>query len=661
MAVATLHSESDDHDVTTASVKVTCAVDNNNAALSMANVPICNPQREDSKVQIYCFLDSGSMRSFISTSLAKKLVLKPIRSATLTVSTFGTTEKRRISADVAQIRLSLKNGSYKDVYVHVVDLLTDSLQKTPLSASDKQVLKQLSPDTLAMPLCMLLNQEAVKPDLIIGNDYMWDFLQPADKQQLPSGLYLLGSSLGLLLGGCPGGGWPKGQEVHQHMALVKSEQSNLERFWDLETLGIKDNLRENDDVALAQFNSTIKFQDGRYAVCWPKKEGVTLPDNYGLAMGRFKSLTKRLQEDPDLFSKYCASIQDQIDRDVIEQIDETQVDGPIHYLPHHPVLTPGKVTTKVRLVYDASAKLRPHLHSLNETLYRGPITLPDLAGLLLRFRLCPVAIVADVEKAFHQLSLQVTDRDVTRFFWYRDTSKLDASFGNVAIYRFKRVPFGVLSSPFLLEATLRYHLQQQKTELSNKLMSNFYVDNLLTGTADARAAQELYVYAKNVLDKASMNLREWASNNQTFIDTVPEVDRAKSTHQKVLGLSWDTERDTLWLPPVSTSTSESTTTTLRQVLSFVSGCYDPLGFVSPAILQGKLFIQSLWNLNLDWDTPIPDEKVQEWNSLCDGFSDLKEYSLLRYIGLRMAESTPTYTLIAFADASGKAYAAVIYL
>ncbi|MCP4054730.1 MAG: DDE-type integrase/transposase/recombinase, partial [Mesoflavibacter sp.] len=86
-----------------------------------------------------------------------------------------------------------------------------------------------------------------------------------------------------------------------------------------------------------------------------------------------------------------------------------------------------------------------------------------------------------------------------------------------------------------------------------------------------------------------------------------------------------------------------------------------LGFVSPAILQGKLFIQSLWNLNLDWDTPIPDEKVQEWNSLCDGFSDLKEYSLLRYIGLRTAESTPTYTLIAFADASGKAYAAVIYL
>ena len=49
-----------------------------------------------------------------------------------------------------------------------------------------------------------------------------------------------------------------------------------------------------------------------------------------------------------------------------------------HYLPHYPILTPTKATTKVRIVYDASAKLRGAVNSLNECLHRVPIILPDL-------------------------------------------------------------------------------------------------------------------------------------------------------------------------------------------------------------------------------------------------------------------------------------------
>ena len=71
-----------------------------------------------------------------------------------------------------------------------------------------------------------------------------------------------------------------------------------------------------------------------------------------------------------------------------------------HYIPHHEVLTPEKATTKLRIVFDACEKTRKKNQSLNERLHRGPVILEDLCGLLLRFRLHKVALVADVEKAF---------------------------------------------------------------------------------------------------------------------------------------------------------------------------------------------------------------------------------------------------------------------
>jgi len=66
------------------------------------------------------------------------------------------------------------------------------------------------------------------------------------------------------------------------------------------------------------------------------------------------------------------------------------------------------------LYNDASAKARKGDRSLNECLYRGPVLLPDLCGMLLHFRIQPIAIVSDIEKAFLQIGIQESDRDVTR-------------------------------------------------------------------------------------------------------------------------------------------------------------------------------------------------------------------------------------------------------
>ena len=83
----------------------------------------------------------------------------------------------------------------------------------------------------------------------------------------------------------------------------------------------------------------------------------------------------------------------------------TASDNVVHYLPHHGIERPGK-STALRIVYDASAKACCDQISLNDALYRGPVILTSLVGILLRFRTYPIALVSDIKKAFLQVRLK---------------------------------------------------------------------------------------------------------------------------------------------------------------------------------------------------------------------------------------------------------------
>ena len=155
-----------------------------------------------------------------------------------------------------------------------------------------------------------------------------------------------------------------------------------------------------------------------------EEERPMLPRNYDLALGRLRSLLNRLMKNPDHARKYNAVLQGQLEKGIIEVVPKQDSGETLkHYIPHHEVNTPEKTTTKLRIVFDASAKTRKANHSLNACLHRGPVILEDLCGLLMRVRLNKVALIADVEKAFLQVGLQPDDRDVTRFFWLKDVTK----------------------------------------------------------------------------------------------------------------------------------------------------------------------------------------------------------------------------------------------
>jgi hypothetical protein len=262
-------------------------------------------------------------------------------------------------------------------------------------------------------------------------------------------------------------------------------------------------------------------------------------------MRRFRSLAKRLQSDKDLLQSYQSVVRKQEESGVIERVPEEELNGmgTVHYLPHHPVIRTSSATTKVRVVYDASAKARPNDVSLNECMLKGPTILPDLCHLLIRFRTQPIAIVSDVEKAFLQVGLQPAERDVTRFFWFNNDSCPTFADSNVAVYRFCRVLFGVISSPFLLGATIQHHLALQGTDEAKALAKDIYVDNVISGVATETQGRTYYHMVKEIFRKAGMNLQQFYSNSEAVMNVIPEADKVTEKVTKILGLRWNGKSD----------------------------------------------------------------------------------------------------------------------
>ena len=179
-----------------------------------------------------------------------------------------------------------------------------------------------------------------------------------------------------------------------------------------------------------------------------------------------------MKGNPVLADKYDAIIQNQLQLGIIEKVMNNRKETAKHYIPHHAVINLEKTSTKVRVVYDASAKVNKERKSLNECLDPGPIMLKDLTGILLRFRLKQNAIVADIENAFLQIGLLEDAKDMTRFFWLKNKDQLTIE-NKVQVYRFNRVPFGIISSAFLLAATLDHHLKKYESTAAETIRETF--------------------------------------------------------------------------------------------------------------------------------------------------------------------------------------------
>ena len=116
---------------------------------------------------------------------------------------------------------------------------------------------------------------------------------------------------------------------------------------------------------------------------------------------------------PDLRKRYQAFIQEFFDNDHIEEVPSDKVacaPDQCYYLPHHCVFKDDSTTTKLRVVFDGSAKTTNGI-SINEAMKVGPVVQDDLFSIITRFRFYKVALSADIEKMYRQVGLKEDHRD----------------------------------------------------------------------------------------------------------------------------------------------------------------------------------------------------------------------------------------------------------
>ena len=178
------------------------------------------------------------------------------------------------------------------------------------------------------------------------------------------------------------------------------------------------------------------------------------------------------------------------------------------------------------------------------------------------------------------------------------------------IYRFTRVAFGVICSPSLLAMTIEHHLNKYPGK--ENLFKNVYVDNVFID-CDNEEVYEKYIELKKIFSEGKMNLREFVTNARNALERIPEKDKLLDLNQKVLGIKWNLKTDNIEVKFLSSNLEDKFTR--RKVLEVMASLFDPLGLVSPCLVDPKLLFQKLWHKPKNWDEELEIKHLIEWKNI----------------------------------------------
>ncbi|KAH7709396.1 Pao retrotransposon peptidase family protein [Aphelenchoides avenae] len=669
--------------------------------LECVQAEVFNPVDPTRMKTAIVFFDCGSSKTFVSDDVAADLGLINLGRKELTLDTFA--NDKPVTLDTFQTKFGLVTTNRERIVLDAAasPKVVRQLRAAFISPEDARELRRNN--------CTLI-PEHVAPDIVIGRDTQHHFRKKDLLPVLPSGFCLVQSTLGTMVAGLGSipkftGGSPsanlgapspsspdtspgKSQEVGAircssfFVTASGDEDSQLEKmaenFWKTENIGIEPNTQTPDDqLAHERFKQTTTIDnEGRYQcrLPWKTPDGlppsnVVLPTNHAVARGRLTSFQRSHLHEPEFLLKYGEGFTTMEHDAIIEKFDSTKRNSAmLHLLAHHAVLKESSATTKVRHVFDGSAKL-PGKPAINDLLHRGPVLLPKMAAILIRTRLSQLLLIADIARAFLQVSLHPDDRSACAFLWLKDALKPPTD-DNLIYYRFRRVPFGLKPSPFLLGATIEMHLEKIGTPLAKEIWSNCYVDNVILGADSLEEALEKYRLSKEYFASAKMQLRQFASNSADFNDQLPPEDAAEFRHLMNLGYEWDVASD-CWLVSLAAKPAKGKpkgrkrrrpadvgVLTKRRMLQRLARITDPIGYLQPTLLPVKLAIQEAWIADPDWnDEPLPAALSELWEEATKDF-EATTIEIPRRIAPSKIDELEVHIYV---DASKEAYGFATYL
>ncbi len=452
----------------------------------------------------------------MTTELVQLMKAKPIKKKSLKLDTFGQSHEPQ-NCNVYQVKVAHVDGG-SEVVLDVLEVP----KITKLANVHPELVKENYEHLKDLKFTDVSLKDELVVHLLVGADNMWKLQTENVKRGSRDQPVAVETVLGWTLSGPIGN--DESDVVQSSINLViesnrEPTDEKLNQLWDFESIGI----REDKDVHV-EFQEQIEFNGDRYSVKLPWKEDKTLlPMNYNLSLMRLKGQIKKLQKDEEIAREYDKIIKEQYKAGIIDKVEEEEekeIKVGTHYLPHHPVVRKNAETTKVRVVFDASAKSHKSKLSLNDCLHTGPALAPMLYDVLLRMREHKVLLVADVQKAFLQIEIDAEDRNSLRFLWVKNIFSKEPE---IEIYQFCRVIFGAGPSPFLLNATLRYHLakyEEEDPEFVEKVANSMYIDDLVSGETNVEEAFKLFQKAKERLREGGFSMHKWKSNNASLLQAI---------------------------------------------------------------------------------------------------------------------------------------------
>ncbi|XP_055714212.1 uncharacterized protein LOC129808458 [Phlebotomus papatasi] len=461
-------------------------------------------------------------------------------------------------------------------------------------------------------------------------------------------------------------GWILGGKIHGEMPSITSHHTHvnlddlLKRFWETEEATPNAKIRSPEEQKCEEhfIQNVRKTDSGRYEVRLPFKEnGKALGDSQSAALARLRIMENKFQKDPEFKRQYTQFMHEYESMRHMELVpqDEEISDSQSYVIPHMAVLRPSSTTTKLRVVFDASARTKPNNVSLNDVLAVGPTVQGELLHLLIQFRTYKYAFTADIEKMYRQVGVSAEDRDFQRILWRYDKGQ------EVRTYRLTTVTYGTSCAPYLATRTLQqvaYDNEKLYPEAAQQILNNFYMDDLLGGAQTVQEATKVREDLQSVLDSSGFPLRKWVTNLVSLLEKIPEDQRAISPEDiyegsvSALGLQWAPGDDNLGLvlPEITSSRTK------RELCASVAKIFDPLGFISPVTAGLKMIFQQLWLKPVSWDDTLPDDIMTEVNRFQEEISVVQGMKIPRFI----PSIDSQIDLVGFCDASEKGYGAVIY-
>lgn len=617
-----------------------------NALLPTAIINVSDKMGNFHKCRV--LLDSGSQSHFVTRELVKLLGLeeKSFSIDLVGINSSSSTAATRVDCDIH----SLHTNFTARLSCLVLDNISAHLPIVSFSSSLINIPHNIA---LADPTFNITN----KIDMLIGAGLFWDLLCVGHIRLNGGRPSLLKTKLGWLVSG----NIPEVNKPKTACNISTVELNNtLQQFWKIEEINDSPNCSKEHQYCEKHFIESVKrAPDGKFVVTMPINNNISkLGSSFEYASKCFKSLEKRLEKDHNLKLLYHQFLREYLDLGHMKFLDNHSRYSlePQYYLPHHPVLREASSTTKLRVVFNASAKTTSG-YSLNDALVPGPTIQQELYSILLRFRTHKCAITGDISKMYRQILVNETQTPLLRILWRENPCE------QIKVYELKTVTYGTSCAPFLATRCLKQLAREAPSKWSQGaqvLDRDFYVDDLLTG---AETEEELSIIIEQLVDllkSGGFELRKFVSNCKfTSQNLVPisakllDLNYANCT--KTLGIYWNPSKDVFTYQSNAVIPKKCNK---RSILSALAQLFDPLGLVGPVVVQAKILMQELWRLNIHWDESVPTNIETEWSSYLTELSYLQGCELPR-CALPFGRIAPI-EIHGFCDASEKAYGACIY-